>query len=69
MLTGACDRYLLPLQFAVDKAIARQQNNEVPNLEVSQYMFTDKTQEEYEQELRKRYVHNDGTAIRGSFGC
>ncbi|TGZ79340.1 P-loop containing nucleoside triphosphate hydrolase protein [Ascodesmis nigricans] len=48
-------KVLLPLQLAVDKAIARQQGNDVPDLDVKQYMYTDKTQEEYEEEIRRRF--------------
>ena len=50
-------RVLVPLQFAVDRAIAKQEGKtDVDSLRVSEYMYTSLNQDEYETDLRARYV-------------
>lgn len=48
--------YLLPLQRSVDRAIARVAANgsRVPDIEVQEYIYTSKSEEEYQDWLRQR---------------
>jgi hypothetical protein len=47
-------RYLLPLQFAVDKAIANSARPGSGNVTVGEFMYTSKTQKEREELIRRR---------------
>ncbi|KAI5799029.1 hypothetical protein EDC01DRAFT_716765 [Geopyxis carbonaria] len=49
--------YLLPLQRSVDRAIARVASNgsSVPEIEVQEYIYTSKSEEEYQDWLRQRF--------------
>lgn len=50
------DRYLLPVQFAVDEAIAKRSNPDAPSLRINQYIYTTESQEEYDDMVRQRFA-------------
>lgn len=49
------NRFLLPLQLALDKAIASRANSgSADNVQIDEYMYTDMTSEERDEEIRVR---------------
>jgi len=45
----------MPLQFAVDRAIARQEGRpDVDSVRVSEYIYTSLTEDEYQARIRSR---------------
>lgn len=46
---------MLPVQFAVDQAIAKHEDPDAQPLRVNQYIYTTQSQEEYDDEVRQRF--------------